>query len=246
MYYRSTDNAGNVETTKTQTIQIDKTPPVVSIITPQNENYSNSQSLTVDFSAADSVSGIATSTGSLNNNIVVNGQTIDLKTLPLGQNTLNVSTTDNAGNVATSSASFNLLNGLSDNDLDGFSNNIELFLGTNPLVACSQTGMIAEVTVTAGGSGYTSAPTVSLSGGGGAGASATVPRLASDSWPADLDNDGIVSILDLAIMIKHYGAHAGQAGYVKRYDLNGDNYINILDLSVESKLYHKHCGSPPF
>lgn len=50
--------------------------------------------------------------------------------------------------------------------------------------------------------------------------------------PDDHNSDGQISIGDLALMAKAYGAASTDAGWdqVKHYDLNGDNRIDILDL----------------
>ncbi len=94
VYYRSVDNAGNVETTKTQGINIDKTPPQIAIYTPVNESvYILNQTLIANWSAYDSLSGIASATGT-----VSNGLTID--TGIVGAKIFNVAAADNASNTA--------------------------------------------------------------------------------------------------------------------------------------------------
>lgn len=56
--------------------------------------------------------------------------------------------------------------------------------------------------------------------------------------PGDNNNDGKVSIGDLAIVAKVYGKKKGDAGWddVKRYDLNGDGVIDIADLSALARM----------
>ena len=51
-------------------------------------------------------------------------------------------------------------------------------------------GALAGITVTAGGSGYTSAPTVSITGGGGSGATATAVRASGAVTGVTLTNPG--------------------------------------------------------
>ena len=51
-------------------------------------------------------------------------------------------------------------------------------------------GALAGITVTAGGSGYTSAPTVSITGGGGSGATATAVRASGAVTSVTLTNPG--------------------------------------------------------
>lgn len=59
--FAATDNAGNVETTRTLTIKLDKTPPAVSSsITPApNAAGWNTTNVTVNFSCTDALSGVA-------------------------------------------------------------------------------------------------------------------------------------------------------------------------------------------
>jgi len=59
--YFGTDNAGNVETPKTVIVQIDETPPSIlgSHTPPPNANGWNNSNVTVSFTCADSLSGLA-------------------------------------------------------------------------------------------------------------------------------------------------------------------------------------------
>ena len=58
IYYKSTDNAGNTETIKTETIKIDKTTPSGSIIINNGDAYTTSPSATLNLTATDATSGI--------------------------------------------------------------------------------------------------------------------------------------------------------------------------------------------
>ncbi len=62
--YFATDNAGNVEDTRTLTVRIDKTPPDLQAIAdpPPNEHGWNNTDVTVTFEASDELSGIDTVT----------------------------------------------------------------------------------------------------------------------------------------------------------------------------------------
>jgi len=57
----ATDNAGNVESTKTLTIQLDKTPPTITPLRtpPPNTNGWNKTNVTVSFQCSDSLSGLS-------------------------------------------------------------------------------------------------------------------------------------------------------------------------------------------
>lgn len=64
LYYRSSDNAGNIEDPKTQTLKIDTTPPTISgapTTAPNASGWFNCD-VVVHFSASDAVSGIDTVT----------------------------------------------------------------------------------------------------------------------------------------------------------------------------------------
>jgi hypothetical protein len=108
VYYRSTDNAGNVEETKTEAIKIDKTLPSITITSPQAKDYLHSENVTLNFSATDALSGIDAITGLLDSTPATNGQVIDLRTLTLGQHTLAVTAVDKAGNSASKTVTFNV------------------------------------------------------------------------------------------------------------------------------------------
>jgi len=56
--YWSKDNTGNIESAKTKYVKIDKTPPAGSIQINANATYTNSTSVSIQFSAQDATSGI--------------------------------------------------------------------------------------------------------------------------------------------------------------------------------------------
>ncbi len=87
----------------------DKTPPVVSITSPQAKDYLHTATFNVAWNASDSGSGVASQCGTLDNVPVTNGQTIDLFFLSLGPHTVTVRATDVAGNSATASVTFNVV-----------------------------------------------------------------------------------------------------------------------------------------
>jgi len=109
LFYRSTDNAGNVEPTKTETIKIDKTPPQILINSPEAKDYLSTEKITINFEDIDTVSGVATATANIDGTPVINGQEINFKTLSLGSHTFTVNSTDQAGNSGEKSVIFNVV-----------------------------------------------------------------------------------------------------------------------------------------
>ena len=98
--YKSIDNAGNVEEPKTQTIKIDKTPPLVTIQVPiEGSEYTLNQVVLADWSSEDLTSGLASLTGTK-----LNGEAIDTATV--GVKTFSVNAEDNAGNKKTETKSY--------------------------------------------------------------------------------------------------------------------------------------------
>jgi hypothetical protein len=57
------------------------------------------------------------------------------------------------------------------------------------------------------------------------------------SLVGDINGDGVVSIMDLAIVAVAYGSYEGHPNYNIDYDLNGDGIIDILDLSIIGRMY---------
>jgi len=96
------DKAGNSNSTTVSGINIDKTPPQVTINIPASGGvYLLNQALTADWSATDSLSGIASATGTL-----PSGAAID--TSMAGTKTFTVVATDIAGNTATQTSSYTI------------------------------------------------------------------------------------------------------------------------------------------
>jgi hypothetical protein len=91
-----TDKAGNAASATISGINIDKTPPVVTVTTPaDNASYLLNSSVPSSYGCSDNgSSGIATCTGPLSTGS-------NLKTGTLGSNAFAVTATDRAGNLAT-------------------------------------------------------------------------------------------------------------------------------------------------
>jgi len=106
--YRSIDTFGNEEATKTATIRIDKTSPVITIHSPTDSGfYLTSGTLTIDFETSDEVSGINSHRARLDETDVSDGQTINISTLG-GHHTLTVWAGDHAGNTEEISVDFSI------------------------------------------------------------------------------------------------------------------------------------------
>jgi hypothetical protein len=46
----------------------------------------------------------------------------------------------------------------------------------------------------------------------------------------DVNEDGVVDLLDIVLIAEHFGSHEGEILYDPKYDLNSDGKIGILDL----------------
>ena len=91
--YHASDVAGNDESLRTIVIKIDKTAPTISVTSPTAGSYLLNQAATIDFSCTDSLSGVASCTGSS-----PNGSALD--TASIGAQSVTVSATDLAGNAS--------------------------------------------------------------------------------------------------------------------------------------------------
>jgi hypothetical protein len=101
--YYAVDNAENEETAKSATIKIDKTKPIITINVPADGAvYLLNQVVNADWSAEDSVSGIASASGT-----VASGSPID--TASVGSKTFTVNAEDNAGNTQLASVSYTVI-----------------------------------------------------------------------------------------------------------------------------------------
>ncbi len=110
---RVTDNDGNTGRSTARVVVgltgNDTTPPVINITSPLAQAYLHTASVSVSWTATDTGSGVASSTGTLDGSAVTNGQSMDLFFLSLGSHTLTVNATDNAGNSASASVTFTVV-----------------------------------------------------------------------------------------------------------------------------------------
>lgn len=110
---RVTDNDGNTGRSSARIVVSltgnDTTPPVITITSPLAQPYLHTTALNVTWTATDTGSGVASSTGTLDGSTVTNGRSVDLFFLSLGSHTLTVNATDNAGNTASASVTFTIV-----------------------------------------------------------------------------------------------------------------------------------------
>jgi hypothetical protein len=100
------DKAGNSAQVTVTDINIDKTPPVVTITSPLPQTYANTDPFSIQWTAADLLSGINTEEGDLDGAPVINGQSVDLRLVAPGDYTLSVYARDNADNETTERVDF--------------------------------------------------------------------------------------------------------------------------------------------
>ena len=84
----------------------DVTAPVITINAPTASAYPHPDFLTLDFFATDDIAGVKQVWAELDGVAVINGQVIDLHTLPLGEHTLTVHAMDKAYNESSKSVTF--------------------------------------------------------------------------------------------------------------------------------------------
>ncbi len=106
--YQSMDRFANEEELQTETIKIDRTPPVVSILCPVPDGlYLSSGSLTIDFEAGDEPSGLYDVQAELDGQPVMDGQVFDM-TQMAGFHTITLIAEDMAGNTTAETVDFSI------------------------------------------------------------------------------------------------------------------------------------------
>ena len=102
----ATDMAGNSAQVTVSEINIDKTPPVVTITNPLPQTYANTGSFNIQWTALDSLSGINTEAGDMDDMPVSNGQLVELLLVAAGEHAVTVLAVDKADNPTTVSVGF--------------------------------------------------------------------------------------------------------------------------------------------
>jgi hypothetical protein len=106
--YSSKDNFGNLADIKEEVIKIDKSAPIVSIVSPAPGGfYLTSETLIIDFEATDVISGIYATYATMDGVEVQDGEVLDLAALG-GHHTIEVAASDLAGNIAAESVDFSV------------------------------------------------------------------------------------------------------------------------------------------
>jgi len=115
--FYSTDKAGNIEEVKNATVKVDKTPPMITVSSPEAKSYELGESITVAFEALDLTSGLANATATLDVALVENGSIYS--NLSLGDHSVAVTAFDVAGNNATETVAFSVADSTDGGDDDG-------------------------------------------------------------------------------------------------------------------------------
>ena len=98
--YFATDSAGNAEAPETLTVQLDKSPPTISLTTPTaGATYLLNVSVPANYNCSDGFSGVASCTGT-----TPNGANLD--TSSVGMHSFAIQAVDLAGNSTTQSVSY--------------------------------------------------------------------------------------------------------------------------------------------
>ncbi|MBI4289715.1 MAG: hypothetical protein HY671_14965 [Chloroflexi bacterium] len=104
-----TDKAGNVSAPATSSgINIDLTKPEIAVASPEPKDYLTSESLTLNFSIKDPLSGLAIQSATLDGSPVSSGQVINLANRA-GNHTVLLSATDKSGNSHSVTVAFTVV-----------------------------------------------------------------------------------------------------------------------------------------
>jgi hypothetical protein len=116
----SAETFGNLlETRHNESLILDNTPPVISIVQPQPKTYPHSAVLTLNYSVTDAGSGVNQFTASMDGSTtlllmgqtqtLINGLAFNLLNLTLGPHTFSITALDNVSNANTSSVTFTIV-----------------------------------------------------------------------------------------------------------------------------------------
>jgi hypothetical protein len=103
-----------------------------------------------------------------------------------------------------------------DTDSDGFDNDVECYVGTDPLDACPDV---------VGSSGLCPGPSCD----------------GDDAWPPDLNVDRGANIVDVLLFKPVIMTHVGDDAYNPRFDLDANGDINIVDVLLYKPVIMTSC-----
>jgi hypothetical protein len=126
--YRSKDQAGNVESEKTISFNLDRTMPEISVTGIENDNLNDVGDLLPVVTLNDDLSGVDSSKlqVTLDGEQYQLGKTIELYTLALGSHTFVVNGSDLAGNMTSMTVTFNTVA-----SVEGLKQLVERFTANN-------------------------------------------------------------------------------------------------------------------
>jgi hypothetical protein len=102
------DYAGWTDDITVSDINIDKTPPELTVLSPLPGEYPNTEMLMYSWIASDALSGIGSEVALVNGQEVANGESETLLLFPAGDHTVFVEAVDRADNVTAESVSFSV------------------------------------------------------------------------------------------------------------------------------------------
>ena len=103
------DVAGNISMTTVGGINIDKTPPEVTINSPAAGEYYKTDSIIIDWTATDNLSGVDNEAALLDGSPVANGEEVDLLFFTVGEHIVTVEVSDVADNVTVEFVTFEII-----------------------------------------------------------------------------------------------------------------------------------------
>jgi len=64
--------------------------------------------------------------------------------------------------------------------------------------------------------------------------------------PWDVNDDGVVNMVDIQLVADHWRAPLGDPNYVSDYDLNSDQIINVVDIMLVASRWHTAEGNEDY
>lgn len=101
--YYAVDQAGNLEAAKSMAVRIDKTPPIITLVTPVNgAQFPRDSQVLAQFAVTDPLSGVVNQTST-----VPNGAALD--TAVAGPHSFSITAQDLAGNISTQTVTYTIV-----------------------------------------------------------------------------------------------------------------------------------------